>query len=260
MDYTEQSKFGVDHIEVSHTSEPESSLDSRSDIARDRQRREQMNTPQSDQPTTVAFPIGINGPLAALVTDLESILGDLKFARYMAGTTLHNMAGMDSGNSDQSAAVRGLWSAALISYRRAFATGKSHAVPAASRFDIQGLRDHLLTAEQKATDRQLREFIDKHIAHRAVELEQIKLLVFLNPPPNPRGIMGVGPVTLFGITPSEDVINKLMEICDLLISSIDPEIRKMLDNAKDAWEADEAQMEKMYVQWAKENPNYSPNA
>jgi hypothetical protein len=217
-------------------------------------------TPPHNQPK-VFFPVGVTGEFAATICDLQSIRDDLNFAQYMAATTLANLADLEAlgptpddpeQSAQRSAVVRALWSATLISYRRAFATGKSHAVPAASRFNIQGLREELLTPEQKHTDQELRDYIDKHVAHRALDLEQVKVLVFLNPPPNPRGIIGLSPATLFGFAPSKDLVNLLSEICDVLISAIEPQISRMTDNLQKALEREH--LDAMYTKWAEENP------
>jgi hypothetical protein len=112
---------------------------------------------------------------------------------------------------EQTLLATALWSAAVIAYRRAFAVGKGHLVPKSQRFDIKGLRTQLLTPEQAAVDDQLRQMADQHVAHRVSDLEQMRFLVALTPPPLPPEVAGLGTMMVHMIGPEAAVAKGLSE-------------------------------------------------
>jgi|GEM_PF-5451535 len=59
---------------------------------------------------------------------------------------------------------------------------------------------------------------DQHVAHRVSDLEQMKFLVALTPPPLPRAVAGVGTMMVHMIGPEAVVADGLIEICDVLLA------------------------------------------
>jgi hypothetical protein len=183
--------------------------------------------------------VAIEGPLPGLIADLFSIQSDIQFARHCAAGYLARAydagqpAGPDKG-PEQSLIAKAMWSAALISYRRAFGSGRGHLVPKAQRFDIKGLREQLLNPEQLEADTHLREMIDQHVAHRVSDLEQVKYLVLLTPPPLPRQVVGVSPMMIHMIGPEAAVAQSLIEICDILLPAIGQQINTFGENQREA--------------------------
>jgi hypothetical protein len=191
-------------------------------------------------PTELDFmQVAIEGHLPGMVADLFSIQRDLDFARqcaagYLARAFNEGHPAELHGDPEQALIAEALWSAALISYRRAFAIGRGHLVPKAQRFDIKGLREQLLSPQQLEADTQLREMIDQHIAHRASDLEMVKYLVLLTPPPLPRQVAGVGPTMVHFIGPEAIVAQGLIEICNVLLEPIGQELTKFMQSQREA--------------------------
>jgi hypothetical protein len=196
-----------------------------------------LTEPHSQPVEPRNYVASIQGKFAGTICDLVSIQEDLTFARDTAVKCLADMPPGEpqsgqQASSEQAMMAKAVWSASLTSYRRAFAVGRGHVVPKAQRFDIQGLREEQLSPAQKATDLELRDIIDKHIAHRTSDLEQMRLLIFLNPPPLPRGVAGVGPFSIHHLSPKRELVEALIEICDVLLAPINQAINQMLERAR----------------------------
>jgi hypothetical protein len=72
--------------------------------------------------------------------------------------------------------------------------------------------------------------IDQHVAHRVSDLEQVKMQVWLTPPPLPRAVAGIGPFVAYFVGPEPEVARRLIDICDAILQPIDIEIGKFLDS------------------------------
>lgn len=88
--------------------------------------------------------------------------------------------------------VAALWNAGVISYPRAFSSGRGHLAPKASRFRLDQAVQGWLTEEQRKVHEDVREIASQHVAHRGGEHEGAVGAVFLAPPPQDRAVMGVG--------------------------------------------------------------------
>lgn len=206
----------------------------------------------------------IEGKVPGLLADLFSIERDLGFARQCAAGYLQRAAFDADGQERQQAAdpdrsllAAALWSAAVTAYRRAFATGRGHLVPKNERFDIQGLRDHVLTPEQAALDADLRDMANRHVAHRVSDLEQMKYLVVLTPPPQPRAVARLMPWMLHMIGPVAAVAEGMIEICDVLLSHIAREMEPFANDMAQKLSEPE-QLDRLYAN--SEYPGQSPTA
>lgn len=203
--------------------------------------------------------VAINGEVPGLVADLYSIQRDLDFARQCAAGYLRR--GFADGqpqqpppDPEQTLLATALWSAAVIAYRRTFAVGKGHLVPKSQRFDIKGLREQLLTPEQAAIDAQLRQMADQHVAHRVSDLEQMRFLVALTPPPFPREVAGVGPMLLHMIGPEAVVAQGLIEICDALLTRIGQELGPFIEARREQLNGVE-HLDRLYEAAETQKPN-----
>jgi hypothetical protein len=199
----------------------------------------------------------IEGKVPGLVADLYSIQRDLDFARQCAAGYLQR--GFANGqpqeppsDPEQTLLATALWSSAVIAYRRAFAVGKGHLVPKSQRFDIKGLREQVLTPEQAAIDAKLRQMADQHVAHRVSDLEQMRFLVVLTPPPLPRQVAGVGPMMVHMIGPEAVVAQGLVGICDALLTHIGQELEPFIEARRQQLNGPE-HLDKLYEAAAREN-------
>ncbi|WAJ43125.1 hypothetical protein OK015_18060 [Mycobacterium sp. Aquia_216] len=195
----------------------------------------------------------IEGKVPGIVADVFSIQRDLDFARQCAAGYLQRTAFDDDGQPlqqteepDRTLLAEALWSAAVIAYRRAFATGKAHIVPKEQRFDIKGLRAHVFTPEQTELDDQLRGMADQHVAHRVSDLEQMKFQVTLTPPPHPRAVAALGPWMLHMIGPTTDVAEGMIGICDVLLPILAQEMQPFY-NAMAQKLSDPEQLDRLYA-------------
>jgi hypothetical protein len=200
----------------------------------------------------------IEGKVPGLVADMYSIQRDLDFARQCAAGYLQHGWGNPQhqpADPEQTLISTALWSAAVIAYRRAFAVGKGHLIPKSQRFDIKGLREQVLTPEQAAIDDQLRQMADQHVAHRVSDLEQMKFLVALTPPPLPREVAGLGTMMVHMIGPEAVVAEGLIEICDALLARINQELEPFLNARREQLNGPE-HLDRLYV--AAHNQNQNP--
>ena len=135
--------------------------------------------------------LGLKGKMAGNIADLQSLLGDIPFARACAKAYVERIEQDAPAGPEADLLKRALWTACCISYRRVFAKGKGHLHPQKPRTRPGENFTAALTPEQLEAHNQVLETADKHIAHRVGELEQVRVTALLNPPPLPRAVVGV---------------------------------------------------------------------
>jgi hypothetical protein len=104
--------------------------------------------------------------------DLLTIQADLTFVHDAAlrYASIH-------GDADH-VLVRALWSAAVVSYRRCFNSGKGHGLIQRSRLVISGQELAVLSESQREVHQIALEQADKHVAHH-VNIEQNQMPIHL---------------------------------------------------------------------------------
>jgi hypothetical protein len=84
-----------------------------------------------------------------------------------------------------------LWSAAVISYRRAFNSGKALGQPQAPRLKIPDDWTKSLKQAQRNAHDEVLVIANKHVAHRVGDHEVGGVRALLAPPPEPREVVGI---------------------------------------------------------------------
>ena len=108
----------------------------------------------------------------------------------------------------------------MISYRRAFSSGKAHAQPQASRLKIPDDSTNSLNHDQLAAHEQILTIASKHVAHRVGDHEVGGARALLTPPPQPREVIGIDTALGHVSEPAEHLPEPLIQICDVLIETI----------------------------------------
>lgn len=155
--------------------------------------------------------LAIRGTSAGKLADLESLIGDIKFAHDCAATYLRT-------SPDAVLIRRALWTASCIAYRRVFTTGKGHLSPQTPRMKPNENFTDALTTDQLAAHNEVLAIANKHVAHRVGELEKANVVALLNPPPKPRAVVGVAPYIVHFAAPIDPVIERFIGVCDLLLA------------------------------------------
>lgn len=178
--------------------------------------------------------LDIRDELPGSIADLYSMQDDLEFARDCAVVYYRNAFAGTESPSDETRTIlnRALWSAALISYRRAFTTGRSFN-PGESRFNLGAMREELLSAAQQQAHEGFRNVANKHIAHRSSDRDQVLLHAGLTPPPLRRGVDGVGAMLARHDAPSRAETESFIDICKIFIAYAEQEIQSFLGEKND---------------------------
>ncbi len=183
-----------------------------------------MSTVEGSAP--VPYPqLALSGPAAGFVADLYSVSQDLVFARDCAMAYAAKIE-QEQGSAADSLAVRALWNAGAISYRRAFSTGSGHLVAQGKRLRLDAQFVALLDEEQKAAHTLVLEMANKHIAHRVGDHEGAVIVALLEPPPSPRSVAGVGTMSVRMIGPERSVAEHLAVICDVFLGEVTAEFNR----------------------------------
>lgn len=167
-------------------------------------------------PEPVPMPqVGIRGQAIGDIADLHSIIADLDFARECA----HAYAAPADEHREE-LKMRALWSAGIISYRRAFGSGRALLVDQGRRPRLDTQLVALLADEQRTVHEQVMEMASKHVAHRVGEHEQAAGVAVLEPHPSPRRVVGVGLLRAHMIGPPCEVAQTLSQICTLFMTEL----------------------------------------
>lgn len=127
-----------------------------------------MNQP-GDQSGAEYLQLALSGTSAGQIADLQSLLGDIQFARDCAQHYLDSPP-------DADLVRQALWTASCIAYRRVFTSGKGHLNPQTPRLRPNQNFTAALTTEQLKAHDEVLAIANKHIAHRVGELVQVVVL------------------------------------------------------------------------------------
>jgi hypothetical protein len=183
-----------------------------------------MNQP-GDQSGAEYLQLALSGTAAGQIADLQSLLGDIQFARDCAQHYVDLPP-------DADLVRRALWTASCIAYRRVFTSGKGHLNPKNPRLRPNQNFTAALTTEQLKAHDEVLAIANKHIAHRVGELEQVMVLALLNPSPMPRAVAGVGTMVVHMAAPANEVIQSFITVFDLLLGSTAQECQRLCEGAK----------------------------
>jgi hypothetical protein len=175
----------------------------------------------ADPPGAEEFLVAaIDGTSASKLSDLDSLMRDVTVARRCVKTYL-DWTGPESPQDEQSQVIRAaLWSAAVISYRRAFNSGKALGQPQAPRLKIpDDWTKSLKQAQRNAHDEAL-VIANKHVAHRVGDHEVGGVRALFAPPPEPREVVGIVSALGHVSEPVEHLPELLLQVCDVLIEKI----------------------------------------
>src|SRR5262249_52241714 len=90
------------------------------------------------------------------IADLDSLFRDITFARQWATGYLATMPPAPGEREEQTVTRKALWFAGVISYRRAFTSGRGHLVARGSRVKINDQwRDAVFTEYQQDVHQQI---------------------------------------------------------------------------------------------------------
>jgi|SRR5271169_1849773 len=162
----------------------------------------------------------IDGTTASKLSDLDSLIRDATFARRCVKTYLAWLE-PNSPQDEHGQVIRAaLWSAGLISYRRAFSSGKALGQPQAPRLKIPDDWTKMLTQAQRDTHDQVLVIANKHVAHRVSDHEVGGVRALLAPPPEPRDVVGIVSAVGHVSEPVEHLPELFLQVCDVLIEKI----------------------------------------
>jgi hypothetical protein len=160
---------------------------------------------------------------------LISIIDDLSFVVLSATRILKEM---EAGELDEDASVvvRGLWSAALVAYKRCFSDGKRAFL---SEDDVQSLP---LKGDVVEWHRFVVQMRNKHIAHSVNPFEEVRVALFLDDDSN---VLGAGPLMMKHVSGDQQAVWQLGALASQLLDVI----RQRASNQLDALLANAREME-----------------
>lgn len=156
-------------------------------------------------------------PEAKKLADLVSISQDLNFCIDCC----ERLVGLLESDSKESTLIQSLWTSALISYVRCFATGK--------RFGLS--EDILLKFEGEPIEvhNYYKNLRDKNIAHSVNPFEQIKIGVVLSHPDSEKEVLGIANLGMKHISGVADDVRQLAQIALTFLA----EVAKLRKDAQD---------------------------
>ena len=201
--------------------------------------------------------LSIQGGSTGAIADLESLAGDIEYARWCAHTYLEGIGPDGPQEPEATNFKRALWTACCITYRRVFTNGKGHINPQTPRLKPNDSFTAALTPEQLEAHNEVLETANRHVAHRVNELEQVKIFAVLNPPPLPRAVAGVGRMMIHYVGPTDPaLVQRFITVCDLLLGSTIQERDRLSGEALEAIQQ-RADLDQMYAD--AHNPNEQGN-
>jgi hypothetical protein len=124
----------------------------------------------------------MTGRDVSLMADIYALEGDLEFAGKCAAAHLRLSQYAHPEDSVEDISSKALWNAALISYRRAFTTGRAHLLTNGSRLNLRDVVEQIVPKERAKTHAELMRLASKHVAHRTdVDLDNISFAIVLTP-------------------------------------------------------------------------------
>ncbi|MCD2191726.1 hypothetical protein [Actinomycetospora soli] len=172
------------------------------------------------------------------LADLYSIRDDIIFAF----NCVHAYISIVESNQDRSSyeaeyslTRQSLWNSSIISYRRAFKSGKALITPKTSRFSLDGLVASFNEDQRRVHD-ELLETASQHVAHRVGPREQAQIFAFLAPRDQAPEVRGVSGLNLTMVGPIIESAHEMATLCgrvlEALDSAIDARETALLNNAR----------------------------
>ncbi len=160
----------------------------------------------------VFFPqTGLSGPLPGAIADLDSIARDIAFTRNCADSYLASFSAVPQDDDAVTLTRQALWFAGVISYRRAFTSGRGHLVAKGSRIQFKDAWKEVLDQQQQSAHDEVLQQANQHIAHRVAEHEGAVVVGILAPPPQPKAVAGVGTMLAVYVGPTAELAQQLTQ-------------------------------------------------
>ncbi|CAJ1501017.1 hypothetical protein [[Mycobacterium] burgundiense] len=182
--------------------------------------------PAEDQGECEPLRVAFEGELPSQIADARSLVLDFEFARNCA-LLYQNLDNVSIDEPSQEVPQQALWSAAAISYRRGFSTGKALLQPQAKRLKVPDNWLNLLSPEQREAHAEILEVASRQVAHQTGHAEHVRVIALLSPPPMPRDVMGLLKFTVKRTGPTADRIQKVVELCDVLLLILSEQEQKL---------------------------------
>lgn len=206
---------------------------------------------ESTDPEGVPVPlVPISGTLPAWLADLSSIAADLETAarfleRHMTLAAHRAPEGGEPLDTD----LQALWNASVISYRRAWTSGRSLILPKESRPKLADSIIKHLSEDEQATHQKVWEQASKHVAHRVADLEQAQVYVALAPEGVERGIVGTARLIARFIGPDLADAENALALYKTVHSIVERELNDLTTGSASALSED-VDIDTLYGAWA----------
>ena len=200
-------------------------------------------TPQVVKATVGVLVVPFTSDAARALADLQSVRKDLEEAKEYV-EQLQAMPFSTHKGEDHAVLRPALSKAVVISYRRAFASGKSFVSKRSRTRYPDTIVDGLSPADQD-THTALLEEANRHVAHRVSDdREHGEVLVTLNPPHDP-GVQGVGWAGLRYGGARDELVAAVSPLCSHLVAELEIEIATLTGTVRS--EA-EAEVDRLYLE------------
>lgn len=163
--------------------------------------------------------VHFHGPLPSHIANLRSLHDDFAFAMRCAQAYL-SLGALNMDETFRTTVAEGLWTSAVISYRRGFTKGKAHLQRGARRPQIPDSWFQRLDHEYQEAHKEILEIANQQVAHRAGKHEHIKVCALLMPPPLPRALYSSATMMVLRISPSDEQVKQLGTLCQDLINGL----------------------------------------
>lgn len=198
--------------------------------------------------------VPVGGALPAWLADLSSIAMDLESAvrfleRYKVLVAGRPVEGGEALDTD----LQALWNASVISYRRAWTSGRSLVLPKGSRPKLAEIISDQFSEDEQATHQEVWDQASKHVAHRVADLEKAQVYVALAPEGGGRGIVGTARLTARFIGPTIGDAEGALALYKAAFVIVDRELKDLTTGSTSAL-SKELDIDPLYEAWAKMQP------
>jgi hypothetical protein len=186
---------------------------------------------QNPEADTSEYPRAyMHGPAVSLLADIYALEGDIDNAGQFA-TTLLMLLGQDPPEgSVEHVLTKATWNAALISYRRAFTTGRAHLLDGGSRLNLRDVVEQIVPEEHSATHAELMRLANGHVAHRTDrDLDKISFALVLAPDGSAPRIHSTELLQERWIGPDSEFVASAIELMKIIRNRLTEELRMRVD-------------------------------
>lgn len=186
--------------------------------------------------------VALSGPGPSTLADLYSQARDLSFAAACMRECRKIAASNDQVVESATPVPQALFNAGLISYRRAFNSGRAHLMPKKSRFSLSDVLLQALSTEQRTVHYEMLKTANGHIAHRVGEGEDARVVALLAPAPQDREVVALGSLSLQFMGPTEEFASDAIALCEfalnVLQTGINQRTEALLDSLRETTDID----------------------